>query len=123
MKLSDFKDERAIDVLADILEPAAEIVANPANAEVAASANDGFVGKLKFAKAMLKNSRNAVMDILAILNDTPRSEYHCNAATVIKDLVDILSDEELLSVFGLQQKKKDGESSGAAAENTTDAAE
>lgn len=118
MRLSDFKDEHAIDVLADLLEPAAAIISNPEVAKVANKVDDGIKGKMEFAKAMLKNSREAVLEILAILSDTPAEEYHCNAATVIKDLLDILSDEELLTVFGLRQKKSDDESSGSAMENT-----
>lgn len=118
MRLSDFKDERAIDVLADLLEPASAIISNPEVAKVAGKVDDGLKGKMIFAKAMLKNSKDAVLEILAILNDTPVDEYHCNAATIIKDLLDILSDEELLTVFGLRQKKSDDESSGSVTENT-----
>lgn len=117
-RLSDFEDEHAIDVLADLLEPATAIISNPEVAKVADKVDDGIKGKMVFAKAMLKHNRDAVLEILAILSDTEANDYHCNAATVIKDLLHLLSDEELLTVFGLRQKKSDAESSGSATENT-----
>lgn len=110
MRLSDFKDEKAIEVVADLLEPMWNIVSNAANAE----AKDK--GVLPFAAAMLKNSATDVKTMLAILDDKDPSTYHCNAATVIGDIVVMLSDEDLMQLFGLQSPTST--SAGSASMNT-----
>lgn len=98
MRLSDFKDEKAIEVVADLLEPIANVVTNEKNAE----AKDK--GVLQFASAMLKNSAADVKSILAILDDKDPAEYHCTAASVLGDVVNMLSDPELMQLFGLRSE-------------------
>ena len=112
MKLSDFKDERAIEVVADLLEPIGRIAANPENAQ----AKKGNL--LQFAAAMLKNSKKEVMELLAILSDTKPEDYHCTAASILKDLLDMLNDPELMQLFGLRSQTREETASGSAAENT-----
>ena len=114
MRLSEFKDEKAIEVVADLLEPIYNIVSNEANAEAKDEAKDK--GVLPFAAAMLKNSAKDVMAMLAILDDKDPKEYHCNAATVLGDIVNMLSDDELLQLFGLQSETLT--SAGSASANT-----
>lgn len=110
MRLSDFKDEKAIEVVADLLEPIFNIVSNAENAK---AKDDGMI---KFAGAMLKNSAKDVMSMLAILDDKEPSEYHCNAASVMRDVVNMLSDPELMQLFGLQRQTQT--SAGSASEIT-----
>lgn len=110
MRLSNFRDERAIEVVADLLIPIQKIASNP---EIA-KAKDGKV--IELAAAMLKNSKREVMDMLAILNDVPPSEYHCTAATVMRDVLDMFSDPDLRELFGLQSQTT--ALSGSALENT-----
>lgn len=96
MKLSDFKDEKAIEVVADLLEPIFNIISNAENAK---AANEGT---LKFAAAILKNSKHDVMTMLAVLDDKDPEMYHCTAVTVLQDVMIMLSDDDLLQLFGLQ---------------------
>jgi hypothetical protein len=110
MKLSDFKDEKAIEVVANLLVPIGKIAANK---ETAAAKGKS---KLEFASAMLKNNAGDVKDMLAILNDVDPAEYHCSAASVLADLLDMLNDPELMQLFGLQSKTP--ASSGSASEST-----
>ena len=99
MRLSEFKDEKAIEVVADLLVPIGNIVANPANKEAQAG------GKLlALAVSMLKNNATDVKTMLAVLNDADPDEYTCTAATVMRDVVDMLGDPELLRLFGLQSQ-------------------
>lgn len=113
MKLSDFRDERAIEVVADLLIPIGNIAKN----EKVAKARKKEGGTLlDFASAMLKNSAKDVMAILAILNDKKPEEYHCSAATVLADVMDMLNDPELMQLFGLRSKTSP--SSGSASEST-----
>ena len=110
MKLSDFKDEQGVDVVAKLMIPICKIVAKPANKEAKGKT------KLEFASAMLRNSPGEVKEMLAILNGAEPEEYHCNGATVIAGLFDLLSDPELMQLFGLQGKKEGPTCSGAQSE-------
>lgn len=109
MKLSEFKDEKGIEVVAKLLVPISQIVSNEKNKEAR--------GKtvLEFASAMLLNSQKAVKDMLAILDDKDPEEYHCTAATVLFDVMNMLNDPELMQLFGLQSGTKT--SSGSVSEN------
>lgn len=96
MKLSDFKDEKALEVVGDLLEPISRIVQDKASA---AKRSNG----IEFARYLLKEHKTDVLEMLAILNDTPVNDYHCNAATVFADVIDMLTDPELMALFGLQR--------------------
>ena len=104
--LSEFKDDAAIKVVAELLEPICNIVKNPQNA--AARAN-GVLG-------LLQNNSEDVRKMLAILSETPFAEYHCNGITVFQDALTMLGDPELMQLFGLQSQMKT--SAGSASENT-----
>ena len=107
MKLSEFKDEKAIEVVAKLLVPIGNIVKNRDNA----NARGGT--QLEFASAILANNPSDVKDMLAILNDVDPSEYHCNAATVIFDVMNMLADEQLLQLFGLQRQTQTSSTSAS----------
>lgn len=110
MKLSDFKDEKAVEVVADLLVPISKIVSNK---EVADAKGKPVI---EFAAAMLRNSKREVMDMLAILSDVDPAEYHCTAATIMVDLMNVLGDPELMQLFGLQRQTPG--SSGSVSEST-----
>ena len=112
MRLSEFKDEKGIEVVAKLLVPIGNIASNPKNAK----AKEGSM--LTFASAMFQNNKKDVMEMLAILDDKEPSEYHCNAATILKDLINMLSDPEFLALFGLQSQTSS--SSGSVSENIED---
>lgn len=110
MRLSEFKDEKGIEVVAKLLIPIGKIATNTKNAE---SRNGS---KLDFAAALLQNNPGEVKDMLAILADKDPAEYHCTAATVLMDVFNMVSDPELMMLFGLQRQTT--ASSGSASENT-----
>jgi hypothetical protein len=112
MKLSDFKEEKGVEVVAKLMIPICKIVANQENAKAKGKT------KLEFASAMLQNSPTDVKEILAILADVDPAEYHCNGATVLVDLFEMLADTELMQLFGLQSKTQGPTCSGAQSENT-----
>lgn len=107
MKLSEFKDEKAVEVVAKLLVPIGRIVSNKDNA----NARGGT--QLEFASAILANNPADVKNMLAILNDKDPSEYHCTAATVIFDTMNMLADEELLQLFGLQRQTQTSSTSAS----------
>ena len=112
MKLSDYKDEKGVEVVAKLMIPICKIVANPENAKARGKA------PLEFASTMFQNSPSEVKEMLAILADVDPAEYHCNGATVLKGLFDMLADPELMQLFGLQSKKTGQTCSGSQSETT-----
>lgn len=109
-KLSEFEGDAAIDVVADLLPYIGEIAKNPKNKQ----ANKKSIAD--FAGSLLKNNKEAVKGILAVLNETSVDEYKITAASIIIDTLTMLSDDALLSLFGLQSKI--AASSGSASANT-----
>ena len=113
-KLSDFKDEKALDVMADLLEPLAEILSDPA----LKSAYERKANKLKLVKLAIKNHKRAVIEILAILDDTPVEDYHVNLLTLPAKILEILNDEEFTQLFTTQGQPIGSPNSGSATGNT-----
>jgi hypothetical protein len=100
MKLSEIKGDRALDVLADIMEPLARILTDE---EITKTANGE--PKLLFAKKILKGHKKEVIEILAILDGEKPETYEVNLLTLPVKLVEILNDPEIGNLFTLQGQK------------------
>lgn len=111
---SEIKNGDAIDLLADILEPAAEIFSDKAIEEAFSSGKP----KIVVAKAILKGHKSSLLEIFAAMDGVPVEEYSCNVITIVKDLITLLNDPEISSFFSSADQKKGAESSGSATENT-----
>lgn len=98
MRLSDFQDEEAVEIVARLLEPLGAIASNAQNAQARQQ------GTAAFAAALLRNNRRQVLEIFAVLNGQEPADYHCTAASLLKDALELLSDPALQALFGLQSK-------------------
>lgn len=112
MKLSEIKGERALDVLADLIEPAALIMADPKIKAYSESKKPlvGLIGQL------IKGHKKEVLKILAVLEGEKPEVYEqkVNVFSLPAKLLDILNDPELKNLFTLQGQTTDSESSGSA---------
>ena len=100
MKLSEYTNEDALEVLADILEPASMIITDE---QFKKSFETDPV--FKCASYLLKAHKKEIISILAIIKGVPVKEYRANIFTMTKDVVELLSDKELmdfLSELGIQ---------------------
>lgn len=118
MRLSEFKGEDAIDVLADIIEPVSEIVGD----EEIKKAISGEGNKTKIAsivKLALKKHTHAVLEVLARCENKSYEEYveTVSVFTLPLKALEIFNDKELVSFFQSQLGMKTDESSGSATEN------
>lgn len=115
MKLSEYKGEQALDMLADLMEPAATIMADK---EITRLAKAGMP-KIKIVKAIIKGHKAEVIEILAILDGADPKEYaeKVNLFTLPAKLLEILNDPDLMSLFTLQGQKPET-LSGSATEST-----
>ena len=111
-KLSEYKNEEALDVLADLIDPVVEILADKGISKL----QKIKVPKLKLAQYIIKNHKESVLKILARLNDTPYEEFECNVFTLPMQILELLNDEELINFFNSQGQTV--ETSGSATEAT-----
>ncbi len=112
-KLSEIKGEAALDVLADILEPASEIMTDK---EVVSLARSGK--RIKAVSMTIKRHKRAVTEILAIMDGENPETYEPRLATLPIKLLELFNDPDIIQVFSLQSPNVDGITSGSAMENT-----
>ena len=113
MKLSEYKNEDALVLLADLIDPLATIFSDKKFYKVFQKGN-----KAEIIKYLLKNRPTQVLEIMARLDGVPPKEYEANFFTLPAKLMEILSDEELMRFFASQGLKMDNESFGPVMEST-----
>lgn len=117
--MRDFKaltEEQKLDLLADIIDPAVKILADDS---VRKAYNDGRGKTLDIFKAALKADREAVIELLAAFDGVPATEYKLNLLDPIAVFAEIITNPELVSVFGFAGLTGGAKSSGSQSENTT----
>ena len=108
MKLSEIKGDRVIDVIADIIEPLFNIGTDEVASGILKRSErpegmDARTYALQRVKtslpALLKSHKDDLIEIMAIINDVDPQEYreNLNMALFIKDLADVLTDDDLLA--------------------------
>ena len=128
MKLSDFKGEEALDVLADIIEPIAMIMADEEIVKLQKESDkilEESNGKrklpmIKFVKPAIKNHKKEVLYVLARLENKSVEEYEKEVTliTLPMKVLEVINDEQLKSLFHSQGQITPLASSGSATENT-----
>ena len=113
MKISEIRDEKAVEVLGDLIEPFMRILKSK---EVQECAKKNI--SIELAQAMVKADPKAVLEILAICNQVPLEEYHPNPFEVIRDLAGVLMDEAVMSLFFSQEPKAVLTASGSVMDDT-----
>ena len=112
MKLSEYQGEAALDILADLIEPAGEIMSDKEIGELFKK------NRFKAIGLAIKNHKKAVMQIMATMDGVPVDEYKCNVFTLPVKILELLNDSELIRLFTYQGQTGDANSSGSASENT-----
>lgn len=92
-KISDYKDEAALELWADIMESAAAIIADPELKKII----DSKKPKLMIAHFILKNHKEEAKDILLRIDPTPLNGL--NFLTRIMAVLSEIGDAEELSDF------------------------
>ena len=112
MKLSEYQGEAALDILAELIEPAGEIMSDKEIGEVFKK------NRFKAIGLAIKNHKKAVIQIMATADGVPVDEYRCNVFTLPVKILELLNDSELIQLFTYQGQTGDANSSGSASENT-----
>ena len=114
MNLSQVRGEDALDLLADVMEPASIILDD----EEVKNAFRNNKNKILTVRTVLKRHKAEMLEILAVVNQVPVEDYKPNPFEVLKSTLMILSDPGLSDFFTLQDQKTDAAFSGPASENT-----
>ena len=112
MKLSEYQGEAALDLLADLIEPVGEIMADKEIGDVFKK------NRFKAIGLAIKNHKKAVIQIMASMDGIPAEEYKCNVFTLPAKILELLNDPALVQLFTYQGQTGDAKSSGSASENT-----
>ena len=125
MRLSDIKGDRVFDVIADIIDP----IANIASDETASALfkreklPEGMTAKsflLKRARkavpALLKGHKSDIITVLSTIEGASADDYRASLtlAKLMKDMAELMTDEAFGELFISAQS---GTSSGSAQEN------
>lgn len=126
MRLSDIHGDRTLEVIADIIDPIANIADDPAAAEMFRQERlpDGMTAKKfllkrvrKHLPTLLKSHKADIISILSAIEGVSPGEYSgaLNMVKLIKDCTELLTDEAFTTLFISAQNH---DSSGSAQENT-----
>ena len=128
MRLSDIKGDRVFDVIADIIDP----IANIASDETASAIfkreklQEGMTAQAflmerarKAVPALLKGHKSDIITVLATIEGTSADDYRASLtlAKLMQDTAELLTDEAFCELFISAQS---GASSGSAQENTAE---
>ena len=102
MKLSEIKKDEALDVLADILEPASQILTDEKIKELFQKES-----KLKLVSYILKNHKSEIIEIMARLDGEEPEDYTFSLIDLPKKVLEILNDEALKDLFTSQAQLSD----------------
>lgn len=115
-KLLEYENEEALDLLADIIEPAAEIFSDKRIEEAWKEEK-----RTKAVSIAIKNHKKSTLAILAALEGVPVEKYKCNILTLPSTVLALLNDAELLNFFKSQVQNMGKTASTPVTENTEDA--
>ncbi len=126
MRLSDIQGERVFDVIADIIDPIANIAEDDAASALFKREKlpEGMTAKefmtqraRKALPALLKGHKDDIISILAAIEGVSMDAYKgaLNLVKLMRDATELLTDEAFGALFLSAQS---GKSSGSAQENT-----
>lgn len=108
-KLSDYKDEEALELWADLLEPAAKIFSDRTLANIVKAGKSPMI----IASAILKRHKEEATSILLRIDPAP-----IDGLNIIVRLMDVITDmeqnEDLKSFFGFAEQAKKGRASSGS---------
>ena len=99
MRLSEVKGERALDVIAELVDPVANIAQDPDVTAMFTGEGEIADKARKAVPALLKGHRSDVVAILSTIAGVAPEEYvaEMSLESVIRDVYELITDEELLA--------------------------
>lgn len=131
MKLSDVKGERTLDVIADLIDPIANIAQDKDVAKMfkrekvpeGMEANEFFAQRMRAGMpVLLRGHKQDIIKILATIEGVTPEEYaeEMNLVKLIRDFTELVTDETFLGFLASSPTEKDKDVPGGASVSTTD---
>lgn len=119
-KISEFKDDEAMDVLVEILEPSANLISNERFKQAIRGDKEKKIkpNKLEAVKIAITENRKDVVKIMAVLNETPVEEFHYTLLTLPTMVLQLFNDKDLIDFFQYRGEMDLATHSGSAMETT-----
>ena len=111
MKLSEYKNEDALDLLADLIEPVSVLMTDEKLKKMVADSAQ----RIDVAKYLLKAHKKEIIAVLARLNGA--DVYDANIVDILTQVLDLINDPVLTDFFESQVRNWGGEISTPAMEN------
>ena len=115
-KIEDYKNEAALDLLVEIMEPAVELMSDKEAVAKLYTEKERMQG----VKDLIKNHKSAVTRIFAAIDGVPVEEYEYSLIMVPLRLLEIVNNKEMLAFFTAQQSQDSNGVSGNAMETITE---
>ena len=118
MKLSDIKGERTLELMSDLIEPVTSIASDKKVSSLLVRSNDEDEvkdGLKNVAREVLRSHRSDVIEILAALEGVDAKEYAetLTPMKLVRTLMEIVNDSELVSFFTQLSEAGDGSIGGS----------
>lgn len=94
MKLTEIKGEKAMETIADLIEPISVIVTDEKFRKLLESGN-----RVKAVQYLLRHHSKNVLLCMALLNDEDPETYEPNILTLPAMLIELLNTPELVELF------------------------
>lgn len=117
MKLSDYRGEDGIDLLADILPDVIKIYEN----KDFRNAVENSKNNLEIVRILLKMNKKEILHMMAMIDQEDPETYNPSIFGLPFKLIEIMKMPEISMLFSLQSQKNDNGNSGSATENTEEA--
>lgn len=129
MKLSEIKGERTLEVIADLIDPIANI-AEDENASILFKKNNeepnqnkkgSLIKKIrKSVPSIVKDHKDDILSILSTLSGKTKEEYtkDLDLIGLVKDFTELLTDDCFVTLFISAQTGAVDSASGSVQENT-----
>lgn len=114
-KLSDFKDEKGIEIASEVLAVIMEMLSDERN-----RAQEGEKNRFRMFSAFMQNTPDKMKEIFAILSEENPKTYHCDGAEAMTNVLIMVNDPVILGLFTLQGQTGDAKSSGSVSESTVE---
>lgn len=112
-QLSDFKDEKGIEIAADVLSVIRDILSDEKNREQRSEKRPA-----KMFSVFMKNSPEKMKEIFAILSEIEPEEYVCDGAEAMTNMLILANDPVMMTLFFSQSQSAEEKISGSGLENT-----
>ena len=112
MKLSDIKGEKALDVIADLIDPITNLVQDKKFKAIVDKGNQKEV-----VKFILREHPKDILTVLALVNEKDPATFQPTLIELPKMVLDLMSDPDVMSLFKSQSQTEQSAYSGSATEN------